>query len=152
MMSLAQASRSAAHWTDEQYKLAIASAKGERGLVVIAEGTPDDPFLTGPGQTATLLGFLIARHLAPEWELENVVVSPSVQRKGIGRQLIDALIKAARETNSDAVFLEVRESNTAARALYAQAGFKQHSRRKSYYSNPIEDAILYFRSFSKPFS
>ena len=90
-----------------------------------------------------LLGFLIARHLPPEWELENVVVAPSARQKGVGRQLLEALLTAARETNSESVFLEVRDSNTAARSLYERTGFQQHGRRKSYYSNAIEDAILY---------
>jgi ribosomal-protein-alanine N-acetyltransferase len=48
------------------------------------------------------------------------------------------------------VFLEVRESNAAARALYANAGFEQTSRRKSYYANPLEDAILYRHVISRP--
>jgi len=89
------------------------------------------------------LGFLVASHSTPEWELENIVVAPAVQRKGIGRKLLDGLLAAARETNGEAVFLEVRASNRAARAFYEQTGFRQHGRRKSYYSNPIQDAILY---------
>jgi ribosomal-protein-alanine N-acetyltransferase len=56
---------------------------------------------------------------------------------------MDALLSAARETNSDSVFLEVRESNVAARSLYEKAGFEQEGRRKSYYTNPMEDAVLY---------
>lgn len=81
--------------------------------------------------------------MAPEWEIENIVVAPKVRRKGIGRQLVDALLAAAGETNSESVFLEVRESNAAARKLYESAGFQQNGRRKSYYSDPPEDAILY---------
>jgi ribosomal-protein-alanine N-acetyltransferase len=50
---------------------------------------------------------------------------------------------AAKRTNSTSVFLEVRESNTAARTLYERAGFEQSGRRESYYTNPPEDAILY---------
>ncbi len=72
-----------------------------------------------------------------------MVVTTSARRKGIGNQLLTALIAEARETNSDSVFLEVRESNVAARALYEKSGFRSTGRRKSYYSNPLEDAILY---------
>ena len=89
-----------------------------------------------------ILGFLIAHHLAPEWELENLVVAPAARRRGIGKRLLEALLAAARETNNS-VFLEVRESNTAARALYENAGFEQTGRRPSYYASPSEDAILY---------
>ena len=59
----------------------------------------------------SILGFLVAQHLAPEWELENIVVAPTARRKGLGKRLLDALLDAARETNSNSVFLEVRESN-----------------------------------------
>jgi [ribosomal protein S18]-alanine N-acetyltransferase len=88
-------------------------------------------------------GFLVARHVASEWELENIVVAPLARRKGLGQQLLDALLVAARETNSSSVFLEVRESNAAARCLYEKAAFEQTGRRKSYYTDPVEDAVLY---------
>ena len=90
-----------------------------------------------------ILGFLIARHLAPEWELENIVVSSEARSKGIGTHLIEELLVSAQQTNSQAVFLEVRESNAAAISLYRKLGFQQTGRRKSYYNNPVEDAVLY---------
>jgi ribosomal-protein-alanine N-acetyltransferase len=55
---------------------------------------------------------------------------------------LEALLDAAHQTKSS-VFLEVRESNAPARALYENAGFKQTGRRPSYYTSPLEDAILY---------
>ena len=85
----------------------------------------------------------MARHLAPEWELENIVVAPAARRTGLGKRLLNALLSQARETNSAAVFLEVRESNTAARSLYEKTGFQLTGRRKAYYTNPQEDAVLY---------
>jgi len=90
-----------------------------------------------------LLGFLVARRVASEWELENIVVARSARRRGCGRRLLDALIAHATQTNGESVFLEVRESNAAARALYGRAGFRETGRRKSYYDNPVEAAILY---------
>ena len=98
---------------------------------------------SGDGPSSGVVGFLIARHLAPEWELENIVVAHIARRKGLGKLLLNALLSAARETNSDSVFLEVRESNAAARTLYEKAGFEQTGRRKTYYTNPTEDAVLY---------
>jgi [ribosomal protein S18]-alanine N-acetyltransferase len=53
------------------------------------------------------------------------------------------LLSAAKERNGEAVLLEVRESNLAARRLYEKTGFVQAGVRKSYYVNPLEDAILY---------
>lgn len=137
MVALAAASTSAARWTRDQYRKLFSSNEASQRLALVAE---DEPSSLTP-----VVGFLVARHLGPEWELENIVVALSAQRKGIGKSLLDALFDAARETNSQAVFLEVRESNTAARRLYEKAGFQQQGRRKSYYNNPIEDAILYRR-------
>ena len=94
---------------------------------------------TAPGA----VGFIVAHRIAPEWELENIVVAADAQRKGVGRSLLRALIKHGVHTNSDAVFLEVRESNLPARSFYENAGFEQIGSRKSYYQNPLEDAILY---------
>ena len=137
MLELERSCPTSAHWLPEQYEgLFVADESGARRLVLVAE-RPD---------AHGLLAFLVARHVAPEWELENIVVTPAERRVGIGRQLIDALLAAARETDSEMVFLEVRESNSAARALYEKADFQQSGRRKSYYANPLEDAILYRRN------
>jgi len=78
--------------------------------------------------------------------LENIVVSPLFRREGIGRRLLEELLSRARESGGDALFLEVRESNTAARSLYEQAGFQLTGRRKNYYKDPREDGILYRRN------
>jgi len=56
---------------------------------------------------------------------------------------MDTLLGQARQANSDAIFLEVRESNTGARRLYEEFGFRETGRRKAYYTNPSEDAVLY---------
>lgn len=136
-MQLASDSPSAAHWSPDQYRKVFSSDVPSQRRAFIAEDETSS--------LISLLGFLVARHLPPDWELENVVVAPAAQRRGVGKRLLDALFAAARETNSEAVFLEVRESNAPARRLYEKAGFHPQGRRKSYYSNPIEDAILYRR-------
>jgi len=135
IMTLERASSTAGHWTEQQYQQLFGSRfDGPQRLVLVAE------------TSRVVLGFLIAQHVAPEWELENIVVADADRRKGLGKQLLDALLVRARETNSDAVFLEVRESNASARALYESAGFEGSGRRKSYYGAPQEDAILYRQS------
>jgi ribosomal-protein-alanine N-acetyltransferase len=75
--------------------------------------------------------------------LENVAVGEPSRRRGLGRQLVAALADAARQQHARAIFLEVRESNAAARALYRASGFQESGRRSGYYSCPTEDAILY---------
>jgi [ribosomal protein S18]-alanine N-acetyltransferase len=135
LVALERACPSAAHWTEEQYQLLF--QPGVERFVVIAS----------PGEIPSeLSGFLVARRIAADWELENIVVAPEARRKGYGANLLSALLAHARETNSDSVFLEVRESNVPARKLYENAGFQQSGRRKSYYTNPLEDAILYTRN------
>lgn len=137
-MSLERESSSAAHWTEQQYRDVFTTESGPAArLVLVSESTSDLPV------QSTLIGFLIARHLAPEWELENIVVAPAARRMGIGKRLLERLLDSVRETHSQAVFLEVRESNMAARQLYEKLGFLETSRRKSYYTSPLEDAVLY---------
>ena len=58
---------------------------------------------------------------------------------------MQAFLVQAHQLNAESVFLEVRESNTAARGLYEKLAFHQTGRRKSYYCAPLEDAILYFK-------
>ena len=112
-----------------------------------------DVFNTGTPARIALLsergrvleGFVVARVNAEDCELENVVVSLAVRRKGIGSKLVAALLQEARNLGAARIFLEVRESNTPARALYEKCGFEINGRRKSYYRDPIEDAVLYTR-------
>ena len=150
MMNLAAESATAAHWTEQQYRDLISPAGKLDRLAIVAEGSPvSHPAMPAEG----LLGFLIARFQSPECELENIVVSRAAHRKGIGRQLLDALQLATRETKCEVVFLEVRESNQAARAFYESVGFELNGSRKSYYSNPSEDAMVYRLTIpAKPFS
>ncbi len=135
MMNLERRCGTAAHWSEKQYQNLFHQEGGSTArIALIARRDGPEP---------ELLGFLIARNVAPEWELENIVVAPEVRGKGIGTRLIEELQTRAKQTNSDSVFLEVRESNTAARVLYEKLGFEQSGRRKSYYANPLEDAVLY---------
>ena len=144
ILGLERQCATAAHWTEAQYRQALES-DGPTRLLLVAHNSPSTSsgLEVSAGAGTNMLGFLVALHLAPEWELENIVVAPSARRRGVGKQLMDALSSAARRTNSGSVFLEVRESNAAARTLYEKAGFEQAGRRKSYYTNPMEDAVLY---------
>ncbi len=133
-MRLAKSSEGAAKWSEQQYQsLFLAKNAAISALTLVAQSP----------ETSTIVGFLTARHVAPEWELENVVVAQETRGKGVGARLIHELLCYAQQSNSEAVFLEVRESNVAAQALYKSAGFCETGRRKSYYSNPLEDAILF---------
>ena len=123
----------AAHWSEAQYRRAFQPTEPGRSeyLVLVAD------------DSQALQGFLVAHQVHPEWELQNVVVSEEFRRTGIANSLLKEFLARAREADGEAVFLEVRESNDAAQALYRKWGFEQDGRRKSYYANPIEDAMLY---------
>ena len=150
LIELERTVASAAHWSEQQYRnLFSAATAGVQSLVLVAEAANSDLPFAG---AARLLGFLVARQISPEWELENIVVAPSARRNGIGRQLLKTLLDAARQTNSQAMLLEVRESNAAARSFYEKAGFRPSGRRKGYYQDPVEDAILYSCDLRETFS
>jgi ribosomal-protein-alanine N-acetyltransferase len=81
--------------------------------------------------------------VAGEWEIENAVVAPEFRRRGVGHDLIRELLRQAQMASGTAVWLEVRESNFAARGLYEKHGFRETGRRRAYYEDPSEDAVLY---------
>ena len=144
MIRLECQSPTAAHWTEAEYeRMFEMSAPSATRIFLVAER---EPRIGLRDEISPVLGFLVARQIAPEWELENIVIAPEVRAKGIGTGLMQELLARAKQTHSEAVFLEVRESNVAARALYAKLDFRETGRRKSYYVNPIEDAILYSKN------
>ena len=93
------------------------------------------------GEDGRLAGYALFTLVAGEGEILNLAVDPAAQRRGFGRRLLEAVLEAMRAAGTAAVFLEVRQSNKAAIALYAGAGFKAVSLRKKYYRNPTEHAL-----------
>jgi ribosomal-protein-alanine N-acetyltransferase len=87
-------------------------------------------------------GYLVAFMVADEAEIANIAVREDLRGRGIGAALLDASLNEARVRGVSSVFLEVRESNATARRLYASRGFRKAGLRRSYYRNPIEDAIV----------
>ncbi|MBQ8836934.1 MAG: ribosomal protein S18-alanine N-acetyltransferase [Clostridia bacterium] len=86
-------------------------------------------------------GYIGAYTVCRETDIMTVAVAPDFRKNGIGRALVNALFDAL-DGESDAVFLEVRESNMAARTLYQSLGFCEIGKRKNYYKLPTEDAVL----------
>ena len=120
----------AAHWSETQYN-ALFTAEAVPRIALVLE------------RANALVGFIIARAAVAEWEIENIVVASSNRKRGLGRLLLSHLLNSAKAQNAESVFLEVRESNAAARGLYEKAGFVKTGSRRLYYSCPPEDAILY---------
>jgi [ribosomal protein S18]-alanine N-acetyltransferase len=77
--------------------------------------------------------------------INNLAVRPELRGRGLGTQLLEAILVEARHLGATSLTLEVRRSNIAAQRLYAKAGFFEHSVRKNYYTQPVEDAIVLLR-------
>jgi ribosomal-protein-alanine acetyltransferase len=131
ILAIEQQAASAAHWPAEEYVKLV-----KAGVVLVAE------------QAGKLRGFVCAKTIASEWEIENIVVATEFLRQGIADQLMRALIEQAENGAASRILLEVRESNQPARRLYQKHAFREVGRRRTYYNSPLEDAILYERCWA----
>ena len=96
----------------------------------------------------TLAGYVGSQTVLGETDMMNVAVRPDYRRQGIAENLILALIAALRARESHCLTLEVRDSNASARALYEKLGFSEIGRRRNYYRNPKEDALILRKEWS----
>lgn len=93
-------------------------------------------------ESGQLIGYGTGSVIAGEGEILRIAVLEGFRHKGIGRKLLEELVRTARERGAKEIALEVRESNLAARRLYRSSGFHEEARRKNYYREPREDAII----------
>ena len=89
-----------------------------------------------------LYGFLSARVSAQELHINNIGVHEAARRRGIGNALMRAAVATARRAGARSAILEVRAGNVAAQSLYRRYGFEVVGRRRHYYREPPEDALL----------
>jgi [ribosomal protein S18]-alanine N-acetyltransferase len=130
ILAVEQSTLAAAHWTEEQYREMFRDESSQR-LVLLGE------------KENTLLGFLVARRIESEWEIENIAVVAEGRRSGLATALVGQLSQYACMGAATSLILEVRETNIAARAFYENLGFVREGRRKRYYRAPDEDSVLY---------
>jgi len=90
----------------------------------------------------TVAGYIGSQTVMDETDMMNVAVHPDFRRKGIAEALVSALVVELKEKQSHCLTLEVRASNTPAICLYEKLGFCEIGRRKNYYRNPREDALI----------
>jgi ribosomal-protein-alanine acetyltransferase len=128
ILAIEQQAASAAHWRAEEYEKLV-----KTGVVLVAE------------QAGKVRGFVCAKAVGDEWEVENVAVATEFLRQGIADQLMCALVEQAEKGATSRILLEVRESNQPARRFYEKHAFREVGRRPTYYNHPLEDAILYVR-------
>jgi ribosomal-protein-alanine N-acetyltransferase len=116
-------------WTEESFRRLLA---GEPAIFLVAVTPPD----------SAIAGYAIAFSIDEDAEVLNVAVEPSFRGKGLAGQMLDAVLIELRARGVRTAFLEVRESNRAARALYGSRGFTEIGRRHRYYRRPVEDALV----------
>ncbi len=147
ILEIERATATAAHWTENDYRAAIAGSEPVRRTEILelddtdsmlVQFADESRFAPEPG----IQGFIVAQQLGDEMEIENVVIAQGLRRFGLGTVLLERLLQAAKNEAIKRIFLEVRESNAAAIRLYEKAGFVMTGKRKSYYRDPDEDAIL----------
>lgn len=113
-------------WSEEQFLEDIRNKQSEYLLL----------------QETEILGFLGYHQFLDEMEIFNLVIDRSQKKKGYGSQLLKELVKLAQEEQIAQILLEVRVSNLSAQNLYLSNGFEVVARRKDYYQQPIEDALI----------
>ena len=113
--------------------LELLCSEGGFGVVAIEDGT----VAAYGGMTCVL----------DEGAITNIAVLPDFRRRGLGRAIVSALKSEAYKRGIRIVFLEVRESNGGARALYLFEGFSECGKRKGFYRHPQEDAIQMVYNF-----
>src|SRR5947209_7613487 len=126
IMEIAKRSVTAAQWTLEQYQQMLSSGR----VVMVVE------------EDGRVMGFIAGRGAAEEWEIENIAIAAPARRRGLGSHLLGEFLHHVRSNHGREVFLEVRESNRAARRLYEKWAFIEAGRRTLYYQNPPEDALV----------
>jgi ribosomal-protein-alanine N-acetyltransferase len=84
--------------------------------------------------------------IADQAHINNLAVRPELRGRGLGLEMLEAVIDEARRLGAESLALEVRRSNVAAQRLYKRAGFRENGVRKSYYTQPVEDALLLIKT------
>lgn len=122
-------------WTDRAFRAVMAR--------------PDAVLLVA-GREGRVAGYAALWREGRDAELGDLAVAPDRRRTGLGRHLVEAAADAARERGAARIFLQVRESNEAARRLYGSAGFRRIGRKRGYYHSPREDALVLIRETGLP--
>ncbi len=103
-------------------------------------------FIVAQRDDGEVLGYAGLHVILDEGYIDNVAVRPEYRRQGVADRLLDVFCRFG-QARLAFLTLEVRPSNTAAVALYEKHGFREAGRRKNYYENPTEDALLLTKEF-----
>jgi ribosomal-protein-alanine N-acetyltransferase len=135
LLEIAGHSATAARWSRQEYAKLFSPEPALRRVLLVLE------------EDQRVMGFIVSCVSEDEWEIENIAVSGAARRRGLGSHLLGEFLNLAQRQGGKMVFLEVRESNHAARNLYEKWAFSETGRRKGYYQDPPEDALVFQFSF-----
>ena len=93
-------------------------------------------------ESGRVAGYIGSQTCGDESDVMNVAVHPDFRRRGMAEALVNSLTEELKKIESRCLTLEVRASNVPAIALYEKLGFVEIGRRKNYYRNPREDALI----------
>ena len=102
----------------------------------------DNALFLAATENGEVIGYIGMSYVLDEGYLYNVAVAPHYRRRGVGSALIRTLVTWCKKENFAFLTLEVRQGNAAARSLYEAFGFVKVGERKSYYTEPTENAVL----------
>ena len=132
VLEIQQSAPEMAQWRAEDYERLVETPDG---LILMAEWPGD----------GTIAGFVAARAIAEEAELQNLAVRHEYRRRGVARQLVEALQTRLMEAGVKRIFLEARASNLPALNLYRSFGYAECGLRRNYYASDGEDALVFER-------
>lgn len=118
----------------------------EAAVKALLEHPASTSLVAVAGDPKAVAGFIIGQLAADEAEILSVGVAPDWQRTGLGKMLVEGLIRAARRGEAKRVFLDVAADNAGAIQLYKSLNFSETGRRKAYYqraNGPAADALLF---------
>lgn len=120
-------------WTEESFRRLIGV---KPAIFLVAESGPE----------GAVAGYVAGFSIGEDGEILNVAVGAPFRGRGLAGQMLDAVLIELAARGVRSAFLEVRESNEAARVLYASRGFAEIGRRRGYYRRPVEDALVLRRA------
>ena len=143
ILQIERAAAEAPHWKAEEYEGILQAGEGriERCLLVAVAGG-------GVIREEQIVGFAVGALTqgtdeAESWgELESLAVMAKQRRRGAGRALCEAVVRWCERQGAGSIDLEVRAGSTGAQVLYGGLGFAEVGRRRGYYHDPPEDAVL----------
>jgi ribosomal-protein-alanine N-acetyltransferase len=143
--------------TAGRYRVREATSSDLPGILAIEREVFSDPWPVSGFQAflgelglvsefdGEVVGYIFARVAGGEAEILNLAVHRAHRSRGVGRSLLEEIVKRVARRGANLLFLEVRVSNVEAQNFYCKMGFKQVGRRPNYYVRPREDALILAR-------